>query len=110
MPHAFWYTIGILESTGALEIQVRYLATYLIYCKTIKFNKSAFELQNIEQEISNFEVLAKASWTSAVRNSLFDILNFKYFCLTLSSESSPNSVQQPMRACATLCCCCKVCY
>jgi hypothetical protein len=57
------------------------LDTYLINCKPSEFNKSAFKLQNIEQEISNFEVLAKAIQTSAVRNSLFDILNFKYFYL-----------------------------
>jgi len=39
--------------------------------------KSAFEPQNVEREISNIE--APAGFTSAVRYSLFDILKFRYF-------------------------------
>jgi hypothetical protein len=47
----------------------------------VKLHGGVFKPQNIEQGISNIEV----SPASAVRNSLFDILNFKYFSLGFSS-------------------------
>jgi hypothetical protein len=48
---------------------------------------SVFKPQNSEQGMSDFEVIV----TSAVRNSLFDILNFKYFWLEIRQ---PLSAQQ----------------
>ena len=42
------------------------------------------ESQNVEQRILNVEVPAMPAFTSAVRNSIFDIRNFRCFCLVLS--------------------------
>ena len=40
---------------------------------------SVLEPQNVEQGIMNFEVPVVLGFTSAVRNSLFDIQNFRYY-------------------------------
>jgi hypothetical protein len=59
-------------------LALREAAAYLKNRESDEFNKSAFEPQNVEQGISNFEVLV---YTSAVRNSIFDILSFRYSCI-----------------------------
>ena len=53
--------------------------------------KCSFELQNVEQGISNFEVQVRSN--SAVRNSLFDILNF--FWLRSGSFEEPATLKPP---------------
>jgi len=49
--------------------------TYSGYFKLKEFNQSFFEPKNIDQGISNGEVPARASLTSAVRYFLIDIHN-----------------------------------
>jgi hypothetical protein len=53
------------------------LAPKIVHLMSLR--KAAFEPQNFEQGMMNFEMHGCADVTSAVRSSLFDILNFKCF-------------------------------